>query len=248
MKRTFAISLLILGLLIGAAGLLVLPSNPGRLLNAIEIVDPRPLADAAMPEGLKALGAMPVIVVELPPGPGPKRALLAPRLGKLLSSADSELGKIPEHGAGGKLPPVVAGANMDLKLGKATVKGVQVEVTATLHPLGPMFDDDLLMADTPEARAALGVPAGAGARTKALYLLPTESYQENRHIVSRLEADPSLLPTPDATVLTLARPPLLSDSLTRVLAIAFVCAGLAVLALQLRGVTRDELNHRFARK
>jgi len=66
--------------------------------------------------------------------------------------------------------------------------------------------------------------------------------------VSRLEADPSLLPTPDATVLTLARPPSLSDSLTRVLAIAFVCAGLAVLALQLRGVTRDELNHRFARK
>ncbi len=247
MKRTFAISLLIVGLLIGIAGLVALPSGQGRLLNAIEVMDPRPLPDASMPDGLKALGAMPVTMVILSPGPGPKRALLTPRLGKLLSSTDSELGKIPEHGAVGKLPPAVAGASTGLKLGKAVVKGVQVDVAATLHALGPMFDDDLLMADTPEARAALGVPIkGGGAKT--VYLLPVESYRENRRLLSRLASDPSLLPAPGAAAQTMARPPLLSDSLTRTLAIAFVCVGFAVFAFQLRGLTRAELNHRFARK
>jgi hypothetical protein len=251
MKRTLAISLLALGVLIGLLGLVVLPPSPGRLVNAIQIMDPRPLTEAAMPEGLRALGAMPASAVGLPPGPGPKNALLVPRLAKLVSSADTELGKIPERASSNASLVAVAGADTDLHLGATTVKGIKVQVAATLHPLGPMFDENLIMADTPEARAALGVQGRAFATSggpRALYLLLTESYKESRRMVARIEANPSLLPAPHATVYTMAYPPPLSDSFTLALAAGLICAGIAVIALQLRGLTRDEINHRFARK
>lgn len=247
MNRAFAIILFVLGLVIGIAGLTALPANPGRLWNAIEVVDPRPLAEASLPKGLETLDALPLVSVDLPVGPGPRRALLTPHLGKLVTSADTELGKIPERGAGDEPLAVVAGAKTGLLLGTREVKGVRVKVTALLHPLGPGFDDDILLADTPGARAALGVPERPGANARAIYLLPEESYWENRRLMARLTSERGLLPMPESKVITSARPPLLSDTAKRVLAIGFVCAGLIVFAFQLRGLTRDELSRRFAR-
>ena len=249
MNRTFGILLMVAGAAVMLLGYLVLPKDAGRLSNAIEIADPRPLSSSAMPDGLRAMGALSVTVVEpATHAAGPARLLLVPHLSGLLSSADAELGKLPpgetaKAAARGR-PKVAAGAATGLRLGPAAFGSVQVEVAAILHPLGPLFDSYLLAEDSSAWRSTLRAPSAVASRR---YLLLAGSWGQRGQLVARLAADPSLLPGRNADIISPARPPALSDPTRWALACVLGAAGAVILAVQLRGFSRAELSRRLGR-
>ena len=262
MTRKLAAAFIIIGLAIGFAGWRLLPSAPGRLEYAVEIVDPRPPAQAAMPEGLKTLGAVRALVVDLPAAQNKaRRLLLVPKLSKLLSSADTELGALPQNGRGeheaATGPKAVAGAATGLGLGEAPIytpsgdpsrpveKAGSIDVVASLHHLGPLFDSALMATDSPAALEALAPLAGGAS---AHYFLLTRTAGERGRTLSKLHADARLLPAPNAQVLSPSEGPPASNAADLAVAAALLCGGLLVIGLQLRGVSRQDVARRFARR
>lgn len=248
MSRRVAAIFIVVGLLVGIAGWRFLPRAPGRLGYAIEIVDPRPLPDAAMPQGLAKLGAMRALSVGLAQGTGPRRLLLVSDMGKMLSSGDTALGGLPGHaaGEGSSLPPkAVAGVAAELSPGPATVGGIRVEIGAVLQHLGPMLDSTVILPDTPGSLAALGPLAQ---KASVRYLLLTQTPGARGSMLDKLCADPSLLPAPGAQVLSPVPQLPLLDVVRVSVALVLACAGVLVIGLQLRGLTREDMARRFARR
>lgn len=235
----------------------LLPRAQGRLQFAIEIVDPRPLSagrgpaaqpqPSGLPEGLKILGAVPVIAVAAPSGAARwSRVLLVPKLSELVTSADTELGQVGRNESGGRAgsPRAAAGAATSLTLGPATVDGVEVKVVALLQPLGPIFDRSLIIEEAPATREML---RHADSRASYRYLVPVDSWQKRGQVLARLSQEPGLLPAPNAEVLSEPQPAGISSAGRSGLAAALIAAGVLVIGLQLRGLTRAGVSRRFAR-
>ena len=247
MKRGVAAILVLLGLVVGVAGWRFLPAAPGRYDYAIEIADPRPLAGAAMPEGLQAFHAARALAVALQQDRRPRRFLLVDGRAKILSSSDVELGKLPINGtkqtASGPLD-AMAGADTGLQPGPGTIGGVRVRIVAVLQHLGPIVDSSVVMPDTPSSLSALGPLAQ---KVSVRYLLLTETPLERSRTLERLRADPSLLP-PNAEVISPAKPLPMPNPIRSTLAALLLCGGGLIIGIQVRKLGRDEIAQRFSRR
>jgi hypothetical protein len=248
MRRNAAALFVLLGLAVGIAGWHPMPSAPGRLDYAIEIADPRPAAEATMPQCLQAFHATHALAVDLQEGRGPSRFLLVDTGAKMLSSSDVELGKLPEkrteRTTSGPLD-AMAGADTGLHLGPERVDGVElriVAVLAVLQHLGPIMDSSIVMSDAPDALSALG-PLTEKARAR--YLLLTETPLERSRALGRLRADASLLPT-RAEVISLVKPLPMPNPIRITLAAVFIFGGALVIGIQVRRLGRDEIAQRFS--
>jgi len=247
-RKNAAALLVALGLVVGIAGWRLLPAAPGRLDYAIEIADPRPTAEATMPEGLLALHATRALAagLPLPGGKGLSRLLLVDGRARILSSSDIGLGKLPEKGtkqvASGRID-AMAGADTGLKLGPAAVSGIELRIVAVLQHLGPIMDSSVVMSDMSGSLAALGPLAQ---KASVRYLLLTQTPLERIRTLDRLRADASLLP-PNAEVISPAKPLPVPNPIRVTLAGVFICGGALVIGIQIRRLGRDEIAQRFSR-
>jgi ferric-dicitrate binding protein FerR (iron transport regulator) len=82
---------------------------------------------------------------------------------------------------------------------------------------------------------------------QARYLVLVGSWEERADVLARLEEDAALLPNADAEIISRARPPRLSHRTKRALSVALICCGLSILAWQLRGLSRGEIDRRLGR-
>jgi len=247
-KRALPLALVIAGLAAAALGWKLLPPARGSLEYTVAVLDPRPPAQAVMPDGLMAVGAIRALVAE--PGPGAASqipVLLLPGVSSLVKSPDSELGRVP---AGGSLTPfdepgpprALAGADVRVGLGPLALGGARVEVIAVLASLGPVFDPYLLLDSTEQTRRLFRAPEW---QLSVRYLLVTNSWEEQRQAVAMLSAEPEDLPVADAVVLSPGRPPALRPRVRLAVALALLAAGILVMGLAARGLGAAELKQRF---
>lgn len=245
MRKNAAALFVLLGLVVGIAGWHLMPSAPGRLDYAIEIADPRPAAEATMPQCLRAFHAAHALAVDLQEGKGPSRFLLVDTRAKMLSSSDVELGKLPEkrteRTTSGPLD-AMAGVDTGLHLGPERVDGVELRIVAVLQHLGPIMDSSIVMSDAPDALSALG-PLTEKARAR--YLLLTETPLERSRALDRLRADASLLPT-RAEVISPVKPLPMPNPIRITLAAVFIFGGALVIGIQVRRLGRDDIAQRFS--
>lgn len=154
--------------------------------------------------------------------------MMAEGLVDLFTPADCQAGKA----AAGE-STALAGAASGLSRGFTQLGGRTVEVTGVLEGLGPLVDDALWMEWSHPLAAEL---AGAGWGVRVRYLLLAETWAEGEQILAQLGAEPDLLPTPEAEIISPAEAPPLSDALRLVLAFVMVGGGVLVLVRQLRGM------------
>jgi hypothetical protein len=192
-----------------------------------------------MPAGLRELGAIRAVVASpAPRGEGGTRVVLLPDLEATLTSADTALGVVPGPGELAGL----AGAATGLGRREVVVAGREVLISGVLQALGPLFDGSVVMERSDEWESTLGA---AGWDLRSHYLIRAESWEEREAALGRLDADPRLLPVPEAEVIAPGRPPRLSRRMRVSAAIALICCGLAVLAWQLRGLSREDIGRRL---
>jgi hypothetical protein len=239
-KRYAAVILVLLGVAVFAVGLCVLPGSRGRFEYMIEVADTSPIAESAITPALDGMGAVRVVVMRNPVGDRPGQVLFVPELLRKLRNSDCALGVLPEESTGHGL----AGFDSQLERGTISLAGHPVSICAILQPLVPLFDVSLVMDPSPEVQDAL---SAAGWKGTVSYLLLSESWEERNRLLAELESRPEALPSPGAQILSPAEKPLLSPTGRMRLAAALICAGLLVIALQLRGLSRDEVARRFGR-
>jgi hypothetical protein len=240
MTRRAAAGVIILGLAIGATGLLVLPGGHGRLEYLVEVVDPRPAEESNTPHALRELGAVRAVMLRNPSGSSrPSQVLLLQDLAARLRNADCALGGLPEGNGWQGLSGFEAG----LERGRTTLAGHDLTVCGKLQSLAPVFDQSLVMPASDDVRQVL---ERAGWQGQVHYLFFAESWPERGELLAKLETDSEALPTPEARIVSPAERPLLPRSARIWVACVLIFAGLLVVALQLRGVSRGELVGRFA--
>jgi len=239
-KRSAA-AFIILGVIVGALGLLVLPGGNGRFEYLIEVIDPRPAGESAMPEGLREMGAVRAVVMANPKaGEGPRQVVLLPDLSARLKNSDCALGSLPaEAGWSG-----LAGFNSELERGAISLAGRRVSVCGLLQPLAPVFDESLVMELSEGVEVALEEAGWVG---RAQYFLFAASWGERNRVLAELEGNVEALPTAEAEIVSPTRRPLLSRTARTAVSAVLICGGLFVLGRQLRGLSREDLARRFGR-
>jgi len=238
-KRSLAVAFIILGLGVGALGLLVLPAGHGRFEYLVEVVDPRPAAESAMPEALANMGAIRAVVIANPSDGGrPRQVLLLPDLPARLKTSDCALGVLPAEARWSGL----AGFNSGLERGTIPLAGHPVQICGLLQSLAPVFDASLVMELSEGVELAL---EEAGWEGHAQYFLFAESWGERDRLMAGLEGNPDALPTPAAEIVSPAKKPLLSKGAQIAVSAALICAGLLVLGWQVRGLSREDVARRF---
>jgi len=241
MGKRLWLLLLVGGVLLMVLGLAFLPEEHGRFEYAIEIADARPYAESAMPAGLGRLGAVRLLVMTPPEALAEfDRILLLPEAAPLLTNSDSALGPLPRSGT----REVAAGAGTAMEREDTTSAG-GLQVVSRLQTLGAVFDRSLA-AVGPADELAADLEASHW-RSTASYLLPASSWGQRAELMARLQSDQSLLPTPEAEVISPARRPPLSRGTKRLLAAALIVLGAVVAAVQLRGVSLDGIRRRLRR-
>ena len=141
-KRSLAVAFIILGLAVGTLGLLVLPAGHGRFEYLVEVVDPRPAAESAMPQALAEMGAVRAVVMTNPSEGGrPRQVLLLPDLPARLKMSDCALGVLPAEAEWSGL----AGFNSGLERGTISAVDHRVSICGQLQSLAPVFDASLVM-------------------------------------------------------------------------------------------------------
>jgi len=240
-KRSLAVAFVVLGLAVGALGLLVLPAGHGRFEYLVEVVDPRPAAESAMPQALAGMGAIRAVVMANPSEGGrPRQVLLLPDLPARLKMSDCALGALPaEPGWSG-----LAGFNSGLERGTISVADHRVSICGQLQSLATVFDASLVMELSEEVESAL---EGAGWEGHAQYFLFAEGWGERNRLMAGLEGNPDALPTADAEIVSPAKKPLLSKRAQIAVSALLICAGLFVLGWQVRGMSREDVAQRFGR-
>ncbi len=242
MRKSAAVAFVILGAVVAALGLTVLPGGHGRFEYLIEVVDPRPAAESASPQALAEMGAVRAVVMTNPSQRGrPRQVLLLPDLAARLRMSDCALGLLPA----GTRWSGLAGFNSGLERGTISLAGHDLWVCGLLQPLGPVFDASLVMELSEEVELAL---EAAGWEANARYFLFAGSWGERSRLLAGLEGNPGALPTSQAEVISQARKPLLSRRGQTALSAALIVGGLLVLGWQLRGLSREEVVRRFRRR
>jgi hypothetical protein len=242
MRKKVAVALILLGLIVGAVGSFLLPGGHGRFAYLIEIVDPRPAIESEASDGLAEMGAIRVVVLENPDGAAkPESVLLMPDLGRRLKNSDCAMGGLPGKTEWSGL----AGFSSGIEQGSAMLAGHRVSVCAILQSLGPVFDESLVMQDAPAVQEAL---EEAGWRDHARYLILARTWAERSAVLSKLEANPGLLPMPQSSIVSPARKPLLSQSGRIALSSALIFGGLFLMGWQLRGLSRGGISRGFGRQ
>ena len=240
-KRSLAVAFIILGLAVGTLGLLVLPAGHGRFEYLVEVVDPRPAAESAMPEALAEMGAVRAVVMTNPSEGGrPRQVLLLPDLPARLKMSDCALGVLPAEAEWSGL----AGFNSGLERGTISAVDHRVSICGQLQSLAPIFDVSLVMELSEEVESALDEAVW---ESHARYLLFAESWGERNRLMAGLEGNPDALPTADAKIVSPAKKPLLSKGAQIAVSAALICAGLLMLGLQVRGMSREDVARRFGR-
>jgi len=241
MRKRIWLLLLVGGVLLMVLGLAFLPEDHGRFEYAIEIADTRFYAESAMPAGLGRLGAVRLLVMTPPEALAEfDRLLVLPDSTPLLTNSDSAVGALPRSGA----REVAAGARTAMDRGDTASAG-GLQVVGRLQALGAVFDRSLA-AQGPADELAADLEASHWSST-ASYLLPASSWGERAELMARLQSDQSLLPTPAAEVISPARRPPLSRATRRLLAAALIVLGAVVVAVQLRGVSLDDIRRGLRR-
>jgi len=231
--------LLIGGLLLMLLGVVILPEDHGRFEYVIEIADARPRAESAMPPGLGRLDAVPLLVLTPPDESAPfDRLVLLPEANPLLTNSDSSLGPLPRSG----LREVASGARTAMARGE-TVSAGDLRVVCRLQTLGAVFDRSLAAVGAADELVADLEAAGWSGR--ASYLLPAGNWRGRAKLMARLQSDPSLLPTPEAEVISPARRPPLSRGTRYLLAAALIVLGAVMMAVQVRVVGLDGMRRRL---
>jgi len=256
MKRMIPGLLILAGLLIGLVGWTLLPPYRGQLQYVVEVVDPRPWSEAEMPEGLDSVRVVRRLAFAPRPSTkldtarivrltrasgslGPAKIGMLPDMARHITSSNYELGSLPKSG-----PRWAAGASSGMERGEAQLGTRAVNVSILLGPLGPLFDDWLW---TDFSQPLMLELADAGWQVQVSYVVFASSWQEQSQVLAELASDPGLLPAPSAEIRSPAKPPLLSHPIRLALALALICVGLWVLAVQLRGMSRHDLARRFRR-
>jgi hypothetical protein len=229
------------GLLVIVVGLALLPSDRGSFEYLVQVVDPRPAAESAMPAALGELGAIRVVVADAPPSVRPPaRIVLVPDTDGLFQTSDVALGTFSQ----GESLRGLAGASSGIARGTLALPGGDAAVVGTLQRMGPLIDESLVM-QAPEGLEDVLSREGWVCHTR--YLLLARSWEERENVLARLASNPDLLPSPEAEALSPAQRPALSRLTQLAMATALVCGGLLVLGLALRGLSRGDLLHRFGR-
>ena len=238
-KRPLAAAFIILGLAVGALGLLVLPSGHGRFEYLVEVVDPRPASESTMPDELAEMGAVrAVVMADRSDEARPRQVLLLPDIGARLKMSDCALGVLPADGGWSGL----AGFNSGLERGTISVAGHEVSICGQLQSLAPIFDESLVMESSNDVKSALET---AGWESHARYFLFAGSWDERSRLIGEFEANPDVLPIATAEIISPARRPLLSGRGRVALSVALMCVGLLVLAWQIRGMSSEDVAQRF---
>ena len=172
---------------------------------------------------------------------GGPAVLLLPNMSELFGAEDCALGRVPSEGE----QEAVAGDATGLVRGPTQVAGQTVEVVGLLQKLGPAFDDRLVMDPSESFEEAL---REAGWEAEARYFVLAETWSDRGEVLARLEAEPDLLPSPEAQVVGTSRPPVVSPLVRMMLAIALIGVGVVTIAMQLRGFSRQDLARRFRRE
>ncbi len=240
MRRYLAFALILVGLALWVLALLVLPGDEGRFEYLIEITDSRPASESEMTGVLQRLGGVRALVMANPMRGVPEQILLLPELRRELHNDDCALGALPQAGGWQGL----AGSSSGLERGAISLAGHPVSICATLQPLGPLFDASLIMDLSPQVQDAL---SAGGWKARASYLLFPSSWEERNRLLATLRSRPEALPSPDAQVLSPGERPLLGSTPRTLLSAALICAGLLIIALQLRGLSRRELARSLGR-
>ncbi len=240
MNRHVALAFTLVGLTVGAIALFLLPSAPGRFEYMVQVVDDRPAGESQITPALESMGAVRALTMQSPAADLPKQVLLVAELWGRLRNEDCALGILPQDG----LWSALAGAESGLERGNISLAGHPVSIPAVLQRLAPPFDVSLVMDWSPEAQAALAADGWEG---EASYLLFAGTWEERNRLLAELESVPGALPSPGARIVSPAEEPVLSSAARRALAAVLICAGLVLLALQLRGLSREDLAQRFGR-
>lgn len=240
MNRRVALVFTLVGLAVGAIALLLLPSAPGRFEYMVQVVDDRAAEESQITPALESMGAVRALTMRSPTADLPRQVLLVPKLWGRLRNEDCALGTLPEDG----LWSALAGSQSGLERESISLVGHPVSISAILQRLTPLFDSSLVMDWSPAVHAALTADGWEG---EASYLLFADTWEERNQLLAELKSAPEMLPSAGAEILSPAEKPLLSSAARRVLAAVLVCAGLLVLALQLRGLSREEVARRFGR-
>jgi hypothetical protein len=153
---------------------------------------------------------------------------MAEGLADLFTPADCQAGKA----AAGE-STALAGAASGLSRGFTQLGSRTIEISGVLEGLGPLLDEGLWMEWSQSLAAEL---AGAGWRVRVRYLLLAETWAEREQVLAQLAAEPGLLPTPEAEIISPAEAPPLSDALRLVLAAVMVAGGVLLLVRQVRGM------------
>ena len=125
-----------------------------------------------------------------------------------------------------------------------SVEGHRVSVCWQLQPLAAVIDESLVMELSEGVESALD---GVGWESHAQHFLFDQSWGERNRLVAGLEGNPDALPTADAEIVSPARKPLLSRRAQVAVSVVLICAGLLVLGLQVRGMSREDVARRFNR-
>jgi len=241
-KRAIAVVFLLIGMAIGGLGYALLPADHGPQEYLVRIADPRPPAESEMPSGLAELDAVRAVVMHAPEATsGVPAVLLLPNMSELFGAEDCALGRLP----GGGEQEAVAGDATGLTRGPTQVAGQTVEVVGLLQKLGPAFDDKLVMDPSESFEEAL---REAGWEAQARYFVLAETWRDRGEVLERLQANPELLPSPEAHVVGTSRPPVVSPLVRMMLAIALIGMGVVTIARQLRGFSRQDLERKFRRE
>jgi hypothetical protein len=240
MNRHLPLVFTLVGLAVGAIALLLLPSAPGRFEYMVQVVDERPVGEGEITPALESMRAVRALTMRSPTPDLPRQVLLVPRLWGRLRNEDCALGILPEDG----LWSALAGSESGLERGSISLAGHPVSIPAILQRLTPLFDESLVMNWSPAAQAALSAGGWEG---EASYLLFADTWEERNRLLAELKSAPGALPSPGAQILSPAEKPLLSSSARQALAALLICVGLLLLALQLRGLSREDLARRFGR-
>ncbi len=232
------------GMVLGGLAWILLPPDRGRFQYAVSVVDPRPWPDAKMPAGMEEIrvvrrrfllprtvevGAVKVTHLAPPEGrEGSAHVMMAEGFADLFTPADCQAGKAVAGES-----TALAGSASGLSRGFTQLGSRTIEIAGVLEGLGSLLDEALWMEWSQSLATEL---AGAGWRVRVRYLLLAETWAEREQVLAQLEAEPGLLPTPEAEIMSPAEPPPLSDALRLVLACVMVAGGVLLLVRQLRGM------------
>ena len=243
-RQRRAVVFILAGMVLGGLAWTLLPPDRGRFQYAVSVVDPRPWPDAEMPAGLEEIrvvrrqflrtrtaetGTVEVMGLTRPKGgDGPAHVMMVEGLAALFTPADCQAGKAATGES-----TALAGAASGLSRGFTQLGSRTIEISGVLEGLGPLLDEALWMEWSQPLATEL---AGAGWRVRVRYLLLAETWAEREQILAQLGAEPGLLPTPEAEIISPAEAPPLSDALRLVLACVMVAGGVLLLVRQLRGM------------